>query len=278
MAYASSGARVHLAVAVLLMALAEPATAGDWELKVCADPDNLPFSNKAGEGFDNKIAEILAADLNADLSYVWLSDLHGRTRRRLLQAGECDLVMGVLDGQPGFMSSYAYYRTGYVFIYPEKANFTVASLDDHVLRDLRVGVSGGTNIVPPSLALGNRGIVRNQAHFADRRDPDARFTPLLEGLHAGNVDLAIAWGPQAGAFAKEVGGMIVAPVQPEIDTPFIPMTGSLTIGLRPGDESLRDDLDLALSRTWDKIRAVLTDAGVPLIDLPPPSPSLQSGG
>lgn len=72
--------------------------------------------------------------------------------------------------------------------------------------------------------------------------------------------------------------MIVAPVQPEIDTPFIPMTGSLTIGLRPGDESLRDDLDLALSRTWDKIRAVLTDAGVPLIDLPPPSPSLQSGG
>ena len=100
------------------MALTEPAAAGDWELKVCADPDNLPFSNKAGEGFDNKIAEILAADLNADLTYVWLPDLHGRTRQRLVQAGECDLVMGVLDGQPGFLTSYAYYRTGYVFVYP----------------------------------------------------------------------------------------------------------------------------------------------------------------
>jgi mxaJ protein len=259
------------------MSFAGPAVAGDWELKVCADPDNLPFSNKAGEGFDNKIAEILAADLNADLTYVWLPDLQGRTRQRLVQAGECDLVMGVLDGQPGFLTSYAYYRTGYVFVYPEQASFTVASLDDPVLHDLRVGVPGGTKIVPPSLALGNRGVVANQLHFADRRDEDARYIPVLEGLRAGKVDLAIAWGPQAGAFAKEVGGMTVAPVQPEIDAPFIPMIASLTIGVRPEDEGLRDDLDLALARSWDKTRAVLQEAGVPLIDLPPPAASLEGG-
>ena len=78
-----SGAKAPFAVAFLATALAGPAAAGDWELKVCADPDNLPFSNKAGEGFDNKIAEILAADLNADLTYVWLPDLRGRTRQRL---------------------------------------------------------------------------------------------------------------------------------------------------------------------------------------------------
>jgi len=274
----SIGAKAPLAVAFLAVTLAGSAAAGDWELKVCADPDNLPFSNKAGEGYDNKIAEILAADLNADLSYVWLPDLRGRTRQRFVQAAECDLVMGVLDGQPGFLTSYAYYRTGYVFVYPRTASFSVASLDDPVLHDLRVGVPGGTKIVPPSLALGNRGVVANQVHFTDRRDAGARYLPVLEGLRAGKVDLAIAWGPQTGAFAKEVGGMTVTPVQPEIDAPFIPMIASLSIGVRPEDEGLRDDLDLALSRTWDKTRAVLEEAGVPLIDLPPPAPSLESGG
>lgn len=273
-----TGAKAPFAVTLLAFGLAGPAAAGEWALKVCADPDYLPFSNKAGEGFDNKIAEILAQDLKADLTYVWLPDLHGRTRQRLVQAGECDLVMGVLDGQPGFLTSYAYYRTGYVFIYPEKASFTVTSLDDAVLHDLRVGVPGGSRIVPPSLALGNRGVVDNQVHFTDPRDEGARYMPVLEGLRDGKVDLAIAWGPQAGAFAKEVGGMTVAPVEPEIDAPFIPMVASLAIGVRPADEGLRDDLNLALSRTWDKTRAVLEEAGVPLIDLPPPAASLEGGG
>lgn len=186
--------------------------------------------------------------------------------------------MGVLDGQPGFLSSYAYYRTGYVFVYPQTASFTVASLDDQVLHDLRVGVPGGTRLVPPSLALGNRGVVNNQIHFTDRKDEGARYLPVLEGLRDGKVDLAIAWGPQAGAFAKELGGMTVVPVQPEIDAPFIPMVASLTIGVRPDDEGLRDALDQALARTWDKTRAALNEAGVPLIDLPPPAVSLQGGG
>ena len=271
-------AGLSLVGAFFATTLTFPAAAADWEVKVCADPDNLPFSNQAGEGFDNKIAEILAADLNARLTYVWLPDLRGRTRQRLLQGGECDLVMGVLDGQPGFLSSYAYYRTGYVFVYPKGASFAVATLDDPVLRDLRIGLPGGTRMVPPSLALGNRGVVDNQVHFTDRKDVGARYMPVLEGLRDGKVDLAIAWGPQAGAFAKELGGMTVAPVQPEIDAPFIPMVASLTIGVRPGDEGLRDALDLALARTWEKTRGVLSDAGVPLIDLPPPAVSLQSGG
>ena len=217
-------------------------------------------------------------NLNATLTYVWLPDLRSKTRQRLLQAGECDLVMGVLDGQPGFLSSYAYYRTGYVFVYPKTASFTVATLDDPVLKDLRVGIPGGTRMVPPSLALANRGVVKNQVHFTDRKDDGTRYLPVLEGLREGKVDLAIAWGPLAGAFAKDLGDMTVASVQPEIDAPFIPMVASLTIGVRPEDEGLRDALDLALARTWDQTRAALSEAGVPLIDLPPPAVSLESGG
>ena len=278
MARRFTAAGISLVGAFFAITLTFPAAAADWELKVCADPDNLPFSNRAGEGFDNKIAEILAADLNATLTYVWLPDLRSKTRQRLLQAGECDLVMGVLDGQPGFLSSYAYYRTGYVFVHPKTASFTVATLDDPVLKDLRVGIPGGTRMVPPSLALANRGVVKNQVHFTDRKDDGTRYLPVLEGLREGKVDLAIAWGPLAGAFAKDLGDMTVASVQPEIDAPFIPMVASLTIGVRPEDEGLRDALDLALARTWDQTRAALTEAGVPLIDLPPPAVSLESGG
>jgi ABC-type amino acid transport substrate-binding protein len=267
-----------VAVLVGAVVLAGPAAAGDWELKVCAEPDNLPFSNRAGEGFDNKIAEIIAAELDADLTYVWIPDRRARTRQRLVQGAECDMIMDVIDGQPGFLTSYAYYRTGYVFLYPETAEFEVATLDDPVLGELRVGVPGGARTVPPSLSLGNRGIVANQVHFDDVRAEGAQYVPLLESLRAGDVDLAIAWGPLAGAFAKDVGGMTVAPVQPEIDMPFIPMVASLAIGVRPADEGLRDDIDRALSKTWDRTRAVLEEAGVPLIDLPPPAPTMDGGG
>jgi mxaJ protein len=263
----------------LFAATAGGAAASDWELRVCADPDNLPFSNKAGEGFDNRIAEILAADLNADVTWVWLPDTRGRTRQRYVQSGECDLVMGVVDGQPGFLTSYAYYRTGYVFLYPEDAAFEVASLNDAVLRDLRVGLTGGgAKTVPPSVALANRGIVANQAHFGNRRGEGQAYVPVLEALGDGEIDVAIAWGPVAGAYAKAEGGMVVAPVKPEIDVPFIPMIASLAVGVRPDDEGLRDDIDRALARTWQETRAVLQEAGVPLIGLPPPAASLEGGG
>jgi mxaJ protein len=187
--------------------------------------------------------------------------------------------MGVIDGQPGFLTSYAYYRTGYVFLYPDDAAFEVTSLNDAVLRDLRVGLpGGGARTVPPSVALANRGIVANQVHLGDRRDAGRAYLPVVEALDNGEIDVAIAWGPVAGAYAKAKGGIVVAPVRPEIDVPFIPMIASLAVGFRPGDESLRDDIDRALARTWKETRAVLEEAGVPLIGLPPPVASIKGGG
>lgn len=264
----------------LALALAPSlAQAGDWELRVCAAPDNLPYSNKAGEGFDNRIAAILADEMRADLVSVWMPDMRGRTLQRAVQGGECDMVLGVIDGQPGFLTSYAYYRTGYVFLYPDDAPFEVASLDDAVLKTLRIGVpGGGAKTVPPSLSLGQRGVVDNQVYFDDQRRPGAAWPPVIEALAEGKVDLAIAWGPAAGAFARVKPGYRVVPVSPEIDAPFIPMVASLAIGVRPGDEDLRDDVDAALARGWDRIQAALTDAGVPLVDLPPPAESVGGNG
>ena len=266
-------------VAALIAPGPGPAVAREWELRVCADPDALPFSNRAGEGFDDRIAALLAEELAADLHVVWLPDTRGRTRLRFLQSGACDLVMGMLEGAPGALTSHAYYRTGYVFVYPEDAGFEVASLDDPALRDLRVGFPGGARkTVPPALALARRGAVENQRHFPDRAASGEPFPPVLRALEDGEVDLAVVWGPVAARFAREVGGMSVVPVRPEIDVPFVPMVASLAVGMRPGDEALRDEVDLALSRIWDDVQGELSRAGVPLIPLPRPVPSLAEAG
>ena len=154
----------------------------------------------------------------------------------------------------------------------------MSSLDDSVLKNLRIGLPGGAaKLAAPGFSLASRGIVANQVHFEDRRDPGKAFPPVLEALGEGRIDLAIVWGPVAGAYAKAKGGLVMRPVTPEIDAPFVPMIASLAIGVRPDDEGLRDDINLALSRTWDETRAVLEEAGVPLIDLPPPAPSLDGG-
>jgi mxaJ protein len=255
------------------------AAAAGWDFRVCADRDNLPYSNEAGEGFENKVAAVLADALGAELTYVWLPDARGATRKRYLQAGACDALMGVLDKQAGYATSHPYYRTGYVFLFPDDAGFEIDSLDDPVLADLRIGVPGGARkLVPPSIALANRGNLDNQVHFDDRRAEGERHPPVVLAVEDGTVDVGIVWGPVAGHYAQGRDDAVVAPVRPEIDIPFLPMVASLAIGLRPDDEALRDLLDVALARTWDETRAILEEAGVPLLSLPRPAMPEERGG
>ncbi len=271
------GLAMSLGVSLGVAATATEARA--WEFRVCADADSLPFSNSAGEGYDNAIAELLADELGAELSYVWLPNTRGAIRQQYVQAGHCDVLMGVLEGQRGFLTSHAYYRTGYVFLYPEGADFELGSLDDAVLKELRIGVPGGARkLIPPSVALVKRGVVDNLIHFDDRRTNGERYIPAVQAVAEGSVDAAIVWGPFAGQYAGEVGGVVVTPVRPEIDLPFIPMVASLTIGFRPGDEALRDDVNAALAGSWDAIEAVLEAHGVPQLALPRPVSTLGSGG
>lgn len=268
--------RSGAAAAVAAIFLATTSSSAAWELRVCAETDNPPFSEEGGTGFDTRIAQIVAAALGAELTFVWLPDARARTRMLHIQGGECDMVMGVLEGQPGLLTSHAYYRTGYVFLYPEDAPHEVASLDDPVLRELRIGVPGGPRkLAPPSVALANRGLVGNQVHFAGRGH--GRHPAVAEAVAEGAIDVAVVWGPAAGAFAKENAGFVIAPVRPEIDIPFLPMIASLTLGFRQGDEALRDAANRALSRTWNETRAVLAEAGVPTLDLPRPVEELGGG-
>jgi mxaJ protein len=267
-------------ICLLLFLVQGPAQAQDWEMRVCAEPNNLPYSNEQEEGFENRIAEIMAQELHAKLTYVWLPQSRATVPNVLIREGECDMIMGITDGHPGFLTSAAYYRTSYVFVYREDSPFEIRSLDDPVLRELQIGVHaqvGGSGIGPDIHALVNRGLIRNQVGFTPDYSKPSPLSPIVEAVAEGTVDVAIVWGPVAGYFAKQQPIRLkLVPVTPEIDLPFMPMVFPISIGVRPGDEALRDELNVALARRWDEIQAILEEYGVPL--LPLPKPVVEMGG
>lgn len=254
-----------------LVLLVSWSLAQQWELRVCADPNNLPYSNRQLQGFENRIAQILAKDLKARLSYFWLPPHHGLARDLYsLQSGACDLFMGVYDGQEPFLTTLAYYQSSYVFAYLEARPLKIESLDDPALRGLRIATQAPGS--PPDLALGNRGLIANVRHFPTDLGQPNPLEPIIGALVRREVDLAIVWGPLAGYFAKQQGVKLrLVPVSPQFEPGlFLSMAYAVAIGVRSKDDALRDLLNLALTRRWEEIQAVLKEYGVPLLPLPKP--------
>ena len=252
-----------------------------WELRVCADPNNLPYSDRQEAGFENKIAEILADELGADLSYVWYPQRNLQVRE-VFREGDCDLIMGTGDGNPLMLTTLPYYQSTYVFVYRGDAGFEIDSLDDADLQTLKIGVQvpgGESASVPPAQALANRGLSQNfvgYSIFGDYSRPEP-LRPIVDAVVAGEVDVAVVWGPVAGYFAKSAPEPLkLVPVTPQIEPPFLPMVFSISAGVRQGDEDFADLLDRAFVARWDEVQAVLESYGVPV--LPVPKPTLGGGG
>jgi mxaJ protein len=239
-------------------------------LRVCADPNNLPFSNERGEGFENKLAELLAADLHAELQYTWWAQRRGFFRNTL-RAGACDVVMGVPASFELALTSSPYYRSAYAFVYRKDRGLDVRSFDDESLKRLRIGVQmvgdDGAN-TPPAHALAARGLVRNVKGYTlygdyARPDPPGR---IVEAVAAGEVDVGVVWGPQAGYFARrQRAPLTVVPVRPRIDVPFLPFVFDISMGVRRGDDALLAQLEQFLERRRPDIERLLDDYGVPRI-------------
>lgn len=239
-----------------------------WEMRVCADPNYFPASSETQQGYENSIAEILADQLQADLEFVW-------TRRGTnmvqyhLHTGDCDLIMGVADGAEGLLTTIPYYRSPYVFLYRQSLDVDVTSLEDEALRSLRIGTYAYSI---PHRALVEMGLGDDVAIYpADPRlgVPDVD-TPLLEHLQSGEIDVAILYGPPAGYFAAQhPNEWRVVPVSPEFIS-LLQMFRIWTIGVRPGDEALRDRLNIALAERWEDIQAVFGEYSVPLATIPRP--------
>lgn len=266
---------------LFLSAWASAQESPGFELRVCADPNNMPFSNKQEEGFENRIAEILAEQLNAELSYVWFPQRNLQIRE-VFREGECDLIMGINDGNPLVLTTLPYYQSTFVFLYRQNAAFDIESLDDPDLRDLQIGVQvpgGESSAIPPVQALANRGLTQNfvgYSIFGDYNQPTP-LRPIVDAVVDNQVDVAIVWGPIGGYFAKEAAVPLkVVPVTPQIEPPFLPMVSAISIGVRQGDEDFADLLDRALIARWDDVQAVLEEYNVPII--PVPRPTLGGAG
>lgn len=239
-------------------------------LRVCADPNNLPFSNEAEEGFENALAELVADDLGMQVAYTWQPQRRGFIRTTL-RAELCDVVMGVPSSFELAQPTNPYYRSTYVFVQRADAPHVIESMDDPALRELRVGVpvvGDDYSNTPGATALARRGIIENVRGYSvygnyDEPHPPAR---LVEAVAAGDVDVAIAWGPLAGYFAtRQPVELRLTPVSPQIDPPFTPFVFDIAMAVRRGDDSLRARLDEVIDARRAEIRSLLAQYGVPLL-------------
>ena len=251
---------------------AAPLPSSPAALRVCADPNNLPFSNGRREGFENKIAALLARDLGMKLEYTWAPEWRGFIRKTIGE-GRCDVLMGIPVSSDRVLTTRPYYISTYVFLTRRDRNLHIGSLDDPALRRLRIGIhyigDDYTN-PPPAHALGRRGIVRNVVGYSIYGDY-SKPNPPAELIHAvarGDVDVAMVWGPFAGYFgAREAAAMEWVPVTPALDPPGLPFTFAIAIGIRLGDESLRSRLDSAIEKRRPDIERILRDYHIPVLPL-----------
>jgi mxaJ protein len=250
-------------------------------LRVCADPNNLPFSNERQEGFENRIAELVAREMKAELRYVWWAQRRGYIRNTL-RAGLCDLFVGMPTGLDMVLVTRPYYRSTYTFV-TKRGGPRIASFDDPRLERLRVGVQIiGDDYAnsPPAAALSNRGIVRNVRGYSvigDYRDPSPP-SRIVRAVARGEVDVAVVWGPLAGYFARRsTVPLRVVPVSPEVDLPYLPFVFDIAMGVRHGETALRDSLDAVIARRQRDIDRILADYGVPRADAPAMVGSTQRG-
>lgn len=260
-----------VAVVSLACGPARAATTARY-LRVCADPNNLPFSNQQQQGFENRIAELVARDLDARLSYVWWAQRRGFVRNTLNQ-NKCDVLIGVPSSFELVRTTVPYYRSTYVFVTRADRHLNVASFDDPRLKSLRIGVQligdDATN-TPPAHALSKRNIianVRGYSVYGDYRQPNPPAR-LIDAVARGDVDVGVAWGPLAGYFAKrEPVPLDVTPVSPQIDLPYLPFVFDISMGVRRGNDALRDQLNVIIERRRGEIDRILEDYGVPRIDI-----------
>lgn len=251
----------------------------DIALRVCADPNDLPFSNRAGQGFENKLAEMLAHSMGKTVEYTW-EPQRKQFLRDTLNAGKCDVVMALPTADKEALTTEPYYRSTYALVYRADAPYQLKSLDDPRLRTLKIGVhSVGDDWadLPGGAVLAHWGIVKNVRVYTlgvdfSRPNPSS---DLIDAVAKGDVDVAIAWGPLAGYFAEH------EPVKLEVVPlthvhAILPFEFSISMAVRHGDDALRAKLDDFLRSHRKAIGTLLTDYGVPQVEMhgtPPPPPT-----
>ncbi len=237
-------------------------------LTVCADPNNLPFSNRAEQGFENRIAALVAQELGRPVRYVWWAQRRGYVRNTLGEA-KCDLWPGVAAGVEMLTTTRPYYRSSYVFLTRRADALSGLTLDDRRLRTLRLGVQlvgDDAMNTPPAHALARRGLTRNVTGFmlyGDYRSPNPP-SAIVRAVEAGTIDVGLVWGPLAGYFARDSKVPLrLEPVTPWLDDAQWPMVYDVSMGVRKDEPELRALIEHVLTTRKQDIDRILANYAVP---------------
>ncbi len=230
------------------------------EFRVCADPDNLPFSNNKQEGFEDKIAAVLAEDLKLPLSFMYAFNRFGFLRNTI-KAKRCDVLMGVPPDYDPVMTSKPYYRTGHVFVWRKESGYDITSWDS---PDLKKGLIGTTDKSPVTVPMNDKGLMSNARAYRIQRDLNKPASEMIDALANEDIDIAIAWGPIGGYYAKLSKVPMVVKLAPEYET--VNARGktywNMSIAVRHGEKERMNMIQGALDRNQDKIQKILSDYGI----------------
>ena len=231
------------------------------EFKVCADPENMPFSNNKQEGFEDKIAQVLAQDLGKKLSFTYAYSRQGFFRNTL-GANRCDVVIGTTSDADNMRTSKPYYRAGHVFVWRKASNYNIT---DWTSPDLRKGFIGVIDHSPATIPMNDNNLIGNARPYRIQRDLNLPSSFMIDDLAKGDIDIAIAWGPIGGYFAKQSKvAMVVAPI-PEYETENAKGKEywNISVGVRKKDKERMAMIQAALDRNQAKIIKILDDYGIP---------------
>ncbi len=235
-------------------------------LRVCADPSNLPFTDENGKGFENKLAELVAAKTGRkSVSYTWFPMVMGFVRNTL-RANRCDIIMGYAQGDEQVQNTNAYYRSTYVIMYKKGGPLDgVSTIEDPKLADKRIGVVMST---PPASNMARANLMKKAKVYGlmlDTRINDSPAEMMLRDIESGEIDAAVVWGPMGGYYAKQM----------KADVAVVPLvnekTGSrmvyrITMGVRPSDQEWKRLLNTVIRENQGEINKIMLDYGIPLID------------
>jgi quinoprotein dehydrogenase-associated probable ABC transporter substrate-binding protein len=245
-------------------ALAARAEAVDrTALRVCADPSNLPFSNNKGEGFENKIAELLAKELGVPVLYTWYPDSTGFIRNTL-RARRCDLIVGTISGNDMLQNTNPYYRSAFALVFRRDAGLSLHSLEDEPLKTLKLGAIAGT---PPVTLLAQMGLLDNLRPY--QLLVDTRFEhpgqDMVHDVAEGVIDVGILWGPIAGYYAGQESVPLEV-VALKTENAAIRLDYRITMGVRYNEPEWKRDINNLIRKNQAEINRILLGYGVPLLD------------
>lgn len=233
------------------------------EFKVCADPDNMPFSNSKQEGFEDKIAAVLAADLGKKLSFTYAYNRQGFLRNTI-NAMRCDVIISTTSDNDSLRTSKPYYRSGHVFVWRKDSAYNITNWDS---PDLRKGYIGVVDHSPATIPMNDHNLIANARPYRIQRDLNLPPSFMIDDLAKGDIDIAIAWGPIGGYFAKQSKVPMEVKLIPEYDNVNIKGKEywNISVGVRKKDKERMATINAALERNKDKIDKILAEYGIPYV-------------